>query len=803
MNLVLLTCSQCESEFDVSEFPSGKKYRCSICEEILETPSPSESQKETSSTATSVSSKTDQEETSQHKETEVEAKPKKRKKNSLEASLELSETPQKKERKTKKEQSEQKSEEPSEEDNPKKTKKTKKTKKEEARTPKIEEKLEEEKPKKENREAKREKTSRLRKADLASIAPPVNTKKSKKEEPEGEIQTLVPVNKTATKDDGPKLQKKVEVGTARKKTERLVKSEIRREISIKESRREKPSKAKKTQPKSPSSKKWLVFAILAATIVIVATISLTLSYLSSDTGNTSTTNAESERAEFRSQFDATFQIHQNDPDKLWALAAWCKERTLPDEQKRCYVRILEINPNHEGALLALGKKPPEPVLGEFEAVFGKGQFKQVEKEYLKVASDHLSTEELEEIALSGLPILALFLKEFGAELHEKQYNPKSLPPFHLAIFSTQEAYQAYCQNSKQERPAKEAGVLYPPKRLLVSYAKIHAESGTVKVNGNPSGLLNTAIFYESYLEKVEKMKASMTIPKLNLIARQHLGESYYAILTDHYFVAMQNSDSYVSKMAIQHFVNLLELTYKWIYDHYEKEWELTEYDFLMGMYIFRNREEFLKYAKMDKDSTVLGFYEPWNHQMFGFRAQADPKMEQIVIHEGTHMIMHYFTGFRPPIQSKELFWFQEGIAEFFGSWDIDKETREYKLEALNDMRFQSLWSQAVSKSQDPKRNLMPFQKALRLSVTEAHVLEQTEKNLKDQLYKQGWGMVHFFMHYDNGKYREKFSKYVKAYIKGTSSWATFAQIFELKKLSQLDEMEEEFREYVKSLKKQK
>lgn len=735
----LLQCVHCESEFDVSDLPEGKQYRCSICEQVLEIPNFSNRSEPLPKESTPAKSK---------------------KKTLLEQSLlEKPPAPPKKSAKEKKKSS----------STPSTTTSTS------PKNPPV---------------GKTGQSPSLKN-------PPVEATKQSPQK--------TSANKPPVSEDVPKLNLKKEIDSKRKKTERLVKSEIRREISTQLIQKERNRSTAPKKSSSKSSQKKSPVLILTVLVVLIGSSLGVVQYLSSTKNSTSSKNDQTllktEKNELRQQFDATFEVHRNDPEKLFALAAWCKEQSLGDEQKHCYIRILELDSNHEGALIALGKKRTEE-LGVFDAIFGKGLFQQIEKNSLKVASDQLSTKELETIATSGEHFLKLFLKEFEAALNDKGYNAQNLPSFHLAVFSTQENYQAYCQKIEQTRASKEAGLLDTSKRVLVSYPKIETSYGAppekVSLQGNPGDILNTTIFHASYLEK-DAIK--MVVPKLNLVARQHLGDNYYAILKNNFFVAMQNSDSYVSKFAIQSFVDLLDLSYNWIFSRYQTLWDLKESDHLMGLYIFRSRKEFTEYAKLDENHGVLGFYRPWTQQMFTFRAIGDTEIENTVIHEGTHMIMHYFTGYRPPDQSKELFWFQEGIAEFFGSWARDKENGNIILEQLNQMRFRSLWSQAVSKSDDPKRTLLPLKRILSMSVVRAEIDSQSEKELKDKLYKQGWGLVHFFMFHDNGKYREKFHQYVKSYVHGNSGWPSFVKLFEIKSQKQLEEMEEEFREYIKSLKR--
>lgn len=59
---------------------------------------------------------------------------------------------------------------------------------------------------------------------------------------------------------------------------------------------------------------------------------------------------QSPREEFRTRFEAA----KSDVPALVALAAWTDEQSLPSERKKCFRRIVELEPDHEVANLGLG-----------------------------------------------------------------------------------------------------------------------------------------------------------------------------------------------------------------------------------------------------------------------------------------------------------------------------------------------------------------------------------------------------------------------------------------------------------------
>ena len=151
------------------------------------------------------------------------------------------------------------------------------------------------------------------------------------------------------------------------------------------------------------------------------------------------------------------------------------------------------------------------------------------------------------------------------------------------------------------------------------------------------------------------------------------------------------------------------------------------------LYITKTRRgyfEVLKKKGINAPSWSGGLYYSSEKLLAGYQEAGDELMK-VLLHEGTHQLMDYYTG-------KDLLpWFNEGIATNFESWDIYKSPRVNVFES----QFKSVWLETVATHhQKSKYTLSDFKFLLNLSYEDWN-------NSVDpsDYYAQGWSMVNFFM----------------------------------------------------------
>ncbi len=130
---------------------------------------------------------------------------------------------------------------------------------------------------------------------------------------------------------------------------------------------------------------------------------------------------------------------------------------------------------------------------------------------------------------------------------------------------------------------------------------------------------------------------------------------------------------------------------------------------------------------------------------------------RIVQHEGFHQFAHNVIRGRLPV------WINEGLAEYFGSaiWTGDG----YVCGIIPPDRLKRV------KAQIKGNKFLPFTEMLTMS----H--EEWNSGLSMRNYDQGWSMLHFLVHADDGKYVEALTRHISDLSRGASPIESFAARF--------------------------
>jgi hypothetical protein len=143
-----------------------------------------------------------------------------------------------------------------------------------------------------------------------------------------------------------------------------------------------------------------------------------------------------------------------------------------------------------------------------------------------------------------------------------------------------------------------------------------------------------------------------------------------------------------------------------------------------GMYFINNRIAFFYYDPDDDDTTLY--------------------------HEATHQLL---TGSRPmtaEVGMKSDFWIIEGIACYMESFQRDGS--RFSVGDAGNQRLQAARSHFIR-----EKYYVPLHEFTRMGMAPFQTVE--EANLRKN-YSQGAAVTHFFMHYDDGRYREALIEYL-------------------------------------------
>ena len=174
------------------------------------------------------------------------------------------------------------------------------------------------------------------------------------------------------------------------------------------------------------------------------------------------------------------------------------------------------------------------------------------------------------------------------------------------------------------------------------------------------------------------------------------------------------------------------------------------------IHFFRSRDEYhlqlhKKYGEQIKITN--GLYDTDDLIVYSFHNPDEPA-EPTLYHEATHQLLAAHLKPHPVIARDENFWLIEGIACYIESFRI--ENGEV---SLGDPRFLRFVSARFRKLSDPPY-YMPLADFTAMGKDAFQRHPQISNN-----YSQASGLVHFFMHYDGGLYRDDLIEHLRLIYK--------------------------------------
>jgi uncharacterized protein YegP (UPF0339 family) len=168
-----------------------------------------------------------------------------------------------------------------------------------------------------------------------------------------------------------------------------------------------------------------------------------------------------------------------------------------------------------------------------------------------------------------------------------------------------------------------------------------------------------------------------------------------------------------------------------------------------------------------------------------------------ILHEATHVLIHYLAGFRAK-QAADLFWIQEGIADFCAGFRNVEDGIE--IGAINADRLTGV-KQLYAVGRSNPGILIPFQALLQFN--QMHWMQtinipnpQQKQQAIGRIYIQGWALFYFLHHGEDGKYRSRLQALMQRVIETSSKYEDFQQAFAGVDLAQL---EREFDQFIEKL----
>jgi hypothetical protein len=258
-------------------------------------------------------------------------------------------------------------------------------------------------------------------------------------------------------------------------------------------------------------------------------------------------------------------------------------------------------------------------------------------------------------------------------------------------------------------------------------------------------------------------------------------------------------------------------------------------DARLKLFVFRNRESFDQWHSRNQfanpGTSVAAYYSPGGNQFIFMHLNAFDR--HVIMHEGTHQLIHFYARYfceqddneiarkdgSPPerVQFEDnrlhsaFFWFQEGIAEYFGGLVKDKDPAQAWM--LDDHLRNRAAHFAYMRSQKKHWAVEDF-----LFADQGQIYARAGvksggaggDELRGLMYAQGWTMVQYLLHGDGGKWREKFCRMIRNELQGKTGKPYLLEAFGLPKRSDdpkvkafLEELEKGYTRYADEMMKPK
>lgn len=179
------------------------------------------------------------------------------------------------------------------------------------------------------------------------------------------------------------------------------------------------------------------------------------------------------------------------------------------------------------------------------------------------------------------------------------------------------------------------------------------------------------------------------------------------------------------------------------------------------VYVFATEDDFKPYKTQagldkDKDKDTVAYFSATSDANYVAMSNdyTSETLSSIIFHEYFHFVMEKNLSNAP-------LWLNEGLAEYYGSMEIEDDGITFRLGKPIPSLVYTLRD----------RNVMPLQK---LFSVDTRSPEYTERSRAGQFYSQSWALIHYLLYGNNMKYRERFSVFVDLLV---SENATAEQAF--------------------------
>lgn len=164
----------------------------------------------------------------------------------------------------------------------------------------------------------------------------------------------------------------------------------------------------------------------------------------------------------------------------------------------------------------------------------------------------------------------------------------------------------------------------------------------------------------------------------------------------------------------------------------------------MTVNIYKSQEDFYKFAAAGVGPGVLGYFWSYDDTLNFYHDYQEPSLSDwVALHECTHLLTFLIDQ-----QYEPQIWLNEGVADFFGSAEIQRDNRGRITIQPGQLQTDRVLTvqEAIKENKDIKLKDLFF----------------IDRNAYGGFeYAHGWAFVYFLNEYERGKYQKAFQKFFR------------------------------------------
>jgi hypothetical protein len=184
-----------------------------------------------------------------------------------------------------------------------------------------------------------------------------------------------------------------------------------------------------------------------------------------------------------------------------------------------------------------------------------------------------------------------------------------------------------------------------------------------------------------------------------------------------------------------------------------------------------------QYMDYGSPPNTGGYYQDLTKKLVFWKQPKESDTLLVLYHETFHQFLAYYLDHAPQ-------WFNEGHGDYFGPSVYNEKTKQMEIKT-NPWRLRSIQGAIQANKYQPLPKLM--------QMTQQEMYDPKTVGMN---YAQAWSMIHFFWHFDNGKYGKLLQAYFQFLVKDEDLKGAYDAAFGKADLAKI---EQEWKDYVLKL----